>query len=97
VWPYAATGSSRATLVKIVVDGESRRIVGVHLFADEAGEMLQGITLAVGLGATFEQFMDVMVTHPTLGEELGALREPTVCYDSRKGRPPRVEKVLPVE
>jgi hypothetical protein len=46
---------------------------------------------------TFEQFMDVMVTHPTLGEELGALREPTVSYDSRKGPPPRVEKVLPVE
>jgi glutathione reductase (NADPH) len=95
--PGAASGSCRATLVKIVVDGESRRIVGVHLFANEAGEMLQGITLAVGLGATFEEFMDVMVIHPTLGEELGALREPTVSYDSRKGPPPRVEKVLPVE
>jgi hypothetical protein len=49
------------------------------------------------LGATFEEFMDVMVTHPTLGEELGALREPTVSYDSRKRPPPRMEKVLPVE
>jgi glutathione reductase (NADPH) len=93
----AASGSCRATLVKIVVDGESRRIVGVHLFAEEAGEMLQGIALAVSLGATFEEFMDVMVTHPALGEELGALREPTVSYDSRKGPPPRMEKVLPVE
>jgi glutathione reductase (NADPH) len=83
--------------VKIVVDGESRRIVGVHLFADEAGEMLQGITLAVGLGATFEEFMDVMVSHPILGEELGTLREPTISYDSRQATPPRMETVLPVE
>jgi glutathione reductase (NADPH) len=95
--PGAASGSCRATLVKIVVDTESRRIVGVHLFADEAGEMLQGITLAVGLGATFEEFMDAMATHPILGEGLDALREPTVSYDSRGATPPRVEKVLPVE
>jgi glutathione reductase (NADPH) len=95
--PGATLGSCRTTLIKILVDAESRRIVGVHLFADEAGEMLQGITVAVGLGATFEQFMDVMVTHPTLGEDLGALREPTVSYDSRRATPPRMETVLPVE
>jgi glutathione reductase (NADPH) len=95
--PGSASESCRATLVKIVVDGETRRIVGVHLFANEAGEMLQGITLAVGLRATFEEFTDVMVTHPTLGEELGTLREPTVSYDSSAATPPRMEKVLPVE
>jgi glutathione reductase (NADPH) len=95
--PGAASGNCRATLVKILVDGESQRIVGVHLFAAEAGEMLQGIALAVSLGATFEEFMDVMVTHPTLGEELGTFREPTLSYDSGAATPPRMEKVLPVE
>ncbi|MDA9435682.1 glutathione-disulfide reductase [Bradyrhizobium sp. CCBAU 51627] len=77
------TGDCEASLLKVVVDSESDRILGIHIFAHEASEMIQMLAAAIGSGATMNDLMSVMAVHPTVGEELVAMRTPTVRYDRR--------------
>ncbi|CAN7753872.1 glutathione-disulfide reductase [Rhizobium sp. LjRoot258] len=85
VRPLAAgvTGDCEIALLKLVVDGESDRILGVHLFAEDASEMIQVLSIALESGATRADFMSTMAVHPTFGEELLGMRRPTVRYDRR--------------
>jgi glutathione reductase (NADPH) len=77
------TGDCQTALLKLVADAETNRILGVHVFADEASEMIQVLAIALGSGATMKDFMSVMAVHPTIGEELVNLRAPAVRYDRR--------------
>ncbi len=79
----SVTGDCETALVKLVVDGESDRILGIHLFADDASEMIQVLSIALESGATRTDFMSTMAVHPTFGEELLAMHTPTVRYDRR--------------
>lgn len=79
----AVTDDCEASLLKVIVDCESDRIVGIHIFAQEASEMIQVLAVAVGSGATMKDFMSVMAVHPTIGEEIVAMQTPTVRYDRR--------------
>jgi glutathione reductase (NADPH) len=83
--PLRATvaGDCENDLLKLVVDGETQRILGAHLFADEASEMAQMLAVALGVGAKMSDFVSVMALHPTIGEELVGMRSPTVRYDRR--------------
>ncbi|MDL2409722.1 glutathione-disulfide reductase [Rhizobium calliandrae] len=83
--PLAAgvTGDCGTALLKLVVDGESDRILGVHLFAEGASELIQVLSIALESGATWADFMSTMAVHPTFAEELLALQTPTVRYDRR--------------
>ncbi|NLS07402.1 glutathione-disulfide reductase [Rhizobium sp. P32RR-XVIII] len=85
VRPLAAgvTGDCEIALLKLVVDGESDRILGVHLFAEDASEMIQVLSIALESGATRADFMSTMPVHPTFSEELLAMNTPTVRYDRR--------------
>ena len=79
----AVTGNCEASLLKVIVDCETDRILGIHIFAEEASEMIQVLAIAVGSGATMKDFMSVMAVHPTVGEEIVAVQTPTVLYDRR--------------
>ena len=78
-----ATGRQQHTLMKVIVDQTSDRILGVHLFAEEASELIQLIAVAVRAGATMRQFLTTMAVHPTLGEELVTLRAPVEIHNRR--------------
>lgn len=67
-------GSERA-MVKLIVDRESQRVVGVHVVGADAGEIIQGFGVAVKMGATKEQFDATVGVHPTLAEELVTMRD----------------------
>jgi glutathione reductase (NADPH) len=62
-------------LMKLVVDAASQRILGVHIVAPEAAEMIQMAAVAVKMGVTKEQWDATCAVHPTLAEELVTLRE----------------------
>jgi glutathione reductase (NADPH) len=63
------------TFVKLVVDRASQRVVGAHMIGADAGEIIQGVAIAVKLGATKAQFDATIGIHPTAAEEFVTLRE----------------------
>lgn len=63
------------TFMKLVVDRASQRVVGAHMIGADAGEVIQGIAIAVKLGATKAQFDATIGIHPTVAEEFVTLRE----------------------
>lgn len=69
-------GSDLRAMMKLVVDDVTRRVLGCHIFAPEAGEMIQLAAVAIGMGATKEQFDAAIAVHPTLAEELVTMRMP---------------------
>jgi glutathione reductase (NADPH) len=62
------------TLMKLVVDGATQRVVGAHMVGPDAGEILQGIAVAVRLGVTKSQLDATIGIHPTAAEEFVTLR-----------------------
>ena len=63
------------TFMKLVVDRASQRVVGAHMIGADAGEVIQGVAIAVKLGATKAQFDATIGIHPTAAEEFVTLRE----------------------
>jgi len=80
--PLKATLSGRhtRTMMKLVVDAVTDRVVGVHIVGEGASEMIQLISIAVKMGATKADIDATMAVHPTAAEELVTMREPTVRY-----------------
>jgi len=74
--PLKATlsGAAERVFMKLVVDGETDRVVGAHMAGDEAGEIIQGIAVALKCGATKAQFDSTIGIHPTVAEEFVTLR-----------------------
>jgi glutathione reductase (NADPH) len=69
------TPKQERTFMKLVVDRASQRVVGAHMVGAEAGEIIQGVAIAVKLGATKAQFDATIGVHPTAAEEFVTLRE----------------------
>ena len=63
------------TFMKLVVDRASQRVLGAHMIGPDAGEVIQGIAIAVKLGATKAQFDATIGIHPTAAEEFVTMRE----------------------
>jgi len=63
------------TFMKLVVDAASQRVLGAHMIGPDAGEIIQGIAIAVKLGATKAQFDATIGIHPTAAEEFVTMRE----------------------
>jgi glutathione reductase (NADPH) len=76
--PMKATlsGSHERTLMKLVVDGATDRVLGVHIVGEAAGEMIQCLGIAIRMGATKADFDATMAVHPTAAEELVTMRTP---------------------
>jgi glutathione reductase (NADPH) len=70
------TGSQETTLMKLVVDAESDRVLGCHMVGPDAGEIIQGIAVALKAGATKQVFDDTIGIHPTAAEEFVTMRTP---------------------
>jgi glutathione reductase (NADPH) len=67
--------SEEKIFMKLVVDAASQKVVGAHMIGPEAGEIIQGIAIAVKLGATKAQFDATIGIHPTAAEEFVTMRE----------------------
>ncbi len=72
---HTLTGREERTFMKLVVDDESDRVVGAHMVGPEAGEMMQGIGVALKAGATKATFDETVGIHPTSAEEFVTMRE----------------------
>ncbi|MEI4484624.1 glutathione-disulfide reductase [Frigidibacter sp. MR17.14] len=70
-------GSPDKVLFKLVVDKASRKVLGCHIVAPDAGEMIQMVAIAMKMGATKEDFDRTCAVHPTMAEELVTMRKPT--------------------
>jgi glutathione reductase (NADPH) len=73
---HTLSGSSEQTFMKLVVDRASNRVVGAHMVGADAGEIIQGIAIAIKCGATKAQFDATIGIHPTAAEEFVTMREP---------------------
>jgi glutathione reductase (NADPH) len=67
--------SEERIFLKLVVDADSQRVVGAHMLGPDAGEVIQGIAIAVKLGATKAQFDATIGIHPTAAEEFVTMRQ----------------------
>jgi glutathione reductase (NADPH) len=70
------SGNSGRTLMKLVVDAASDRVVGLHMVGPDAGEIVQGFAVALKVGATKEVFDNTIGIHPTAAEEFVTMRQP---------------------
>ena len=73
-------GSERRTLMKIIVDGLTDRVLGCHIVGPDAGEMIQVLGIAIKMGATKADFDATMAVHPTAAEELVTMRTVTETH-----------------
>jgi glutathione reductase (NADPH) len=74
--PLKATlsGATERVFMKLVVDRNTDRVLGAHMVGAEAGEIIQGIAVALNCGATKVQFDATIGIHPTTAEEFVTLR-----------------------
>lgn len=72
---HTLTGRDERALLKLVVDQPSGRVVGAHMMGPDAGEIIQGIAIALKCGATKAQFDATIGIHPTAAEEFVTMRE----------------------
>lgn len=70
------TDSQERSLMKLVVDADSDRVLGCHMVGPEAGEILQGLAVALKAGATKQVFDETLGIHPTAAEEFVTMRTP---------------------
>ena len=72
---HTMTGKNEKTLMKLVVDKATDNVLGAHMVASEAGEIIQGIAIAIKAGATKAQFDSTIGIHPTAAEEFFTMRQ----------------------
>jgi glutathione reductase (NADPH) len=73
---HTLSGSTERTLMKLVVDAATDRVVGLHMVGADAGETIQGFAVALRAGATKAVFDSTIGIHPTAAEEFVTMREP---------------------
>ena len=76
--PLKATisGNGGRTMMKLLVELETEKIIGCHMVGDGAAEIVQGLAIALKCGATKHQFDATMAIHPTASEEFVTMYEP---------------------
>ena len=60
--------------IKLIIDKETDLVIGAHLVSDNAGEIIQGIAIAIKSGATKKIFDETIGIHPTIAEEFVSMR-----------------------
>ncbi|WP_158932800.1 glutathione-disulfide reductase [Acidisphaera sp. S103] len=78
------SGRARKTMMKLVVDKATQKVVGAHMLGEDAAEIIQGIAIAVVMGATKADFDRTIGIHPTAAEEFVTLRTRTRTTDLAK-------------
>ncbi len=74
---HALSGRNERTLIKLIVDRASQRVLGAHMVGADAPEIIQGLAIAIRMGATKADFDATVALHPTSAEEFVTLREKT--------------------
>ena len=72
---HTLTNNGEKTLMKIIVDKDTDKVLGVHMVGADAGEIIQGISIALKAGATKATFDATIGIHPTAAEEFVTMRE----------------------
>ena len=72
---YTMSDNQERTYMKLLVDGDSDRVVAAHMVGPEAGEIIQGLAVAIKAGATKADFDATIGIHPTAAEEFVTMRE----------------------
>jgi glutathione reductase (NADPH) len=73
---HTMTGSEEKTFMKLLVDKATDKVIGVHMIGPDAGEIIQGMAIAIKAGVTKAQFDATIGIHPTSAEEFVTMREP---------------------
>ena len=71
---HSLTGAAEKTLVKLVVDAHTDRVLGAHMVGEYSAEIIQGVAIAVKMGATKKDFDATVGIHPSTAEEFVTLR-----------------------
>jgi glutathione reductase (NADPH) len=71
---HTLTGRDERTMMKLVVDQTTDRVLGCHMVGPDAGEIIQGLAVALNCGATKAQFDATIGIHPTAAEEFVTMR-----------------------
>ena len=74
--PYRVAGRDERMLIKLIVDGDTDRVLGCHIVGPNAGELVQLVAIAIRLRATKADFDATMALHPTLAEEIVTMGQP---------------------
>ena len=74
---HTLSGNKTKTFLKLVVDKASDKVVGAHMMGDDAGEIIQGLAVAIKAGATKADFDSTIGIHPTVAEEFVTMRDAT--------------------
>jgi glutathione reductase (NADPH) len=74
---HVLSGRGRKTMMKLVVDQASQRVLGAHMLGDDAPEIMQGLSVAINSGATKADFDRTIGIHPTTAEEFVTMRTRT--------------------
>jgi len=71
---HSITDNNERTLMKLIVDAESDKVIGAHMVGSDAAEMMQGIAIAIKAGATKADFNNTVGIHPSSAEEFCTMR-----------------------
>ena len=74
---HTLTGRARKSMMKLVVDQATQRVLGAHMLGEDAPEIMQGLAIALVMGATKADFDRTIGIHPTAAEEFVTLRTRT--------------------
>jgi glutathione reductase (NADPH) len=74
---HTLTGAEVKVMMKLVVDRASDRVLGCHMVGEEAGEIIQGLAIALTAGATKAQFDETVGLHPSAAEEFVTMYKPS--------------------
>lgn len=71
---HSLTGAEEKTMVKLVIDANTDKVLGAHMVGENAAEIIQGVAIAVNMGATKKDFDATVGIHPSAAEEFVTLR-----------------------
>ncbi|WP_299486720.1 glutathione-disulfide reductase [Acaryochloris sp. IP29b_bin.137] len=71
---HSLTGATEKTVMKLVVDQQSNRVIGAHMVGKEAAEIIQSVAISINMGATKQDFDNTMALHPSTAEEFVTMR-----------------------
>lgn len=93
---YTLTDRDTRMLMKILVDADTDRVVGVHVLGPDAGEMAQLLAIPMKMGCTKADFDATMALHPSAAEELVTMYEPSYTVENGEVVKPPVDLPQPV-
>ena len=85
---HTMSGRARKTMMKLVVDQATQRVLGAHMIGEDAPEIIQGLSIAINMGATKADFDRTVGIHPTAAEEFVTMRTRTRVAGASTALPP---------